>query len=42
MLARANPEAAEAFLAQAQRDVSERYHRYEQLAGLSWEKHDEQ
>ncbi|MBR9829084.1 MAG: pyruvate:ferredoxin (flavodoxin) oxidoreductase [Oceanospirillales bacterium] len=42
MLARANPEAAEVFLAQAQRDVSERYHCYEQLAGLSWEKHDEQ
>jgi pyruvate-ferredoxin/flavodoxin oxidoreductase len=37
MLARANPEAARTFLEQAQREVSERYHRYEQLAGLSWE-----
>ncbi|SIQ59452.1 pyruvate:ferredoxin (flavodoxin) oxidoreductase [Marinobacterium stanieri] len=36
MLARANPAAAKAFLEQAQREVSERYHRYEQLAGLSW------
>ncbi len=37
MLARSNPEAAKQFLQQAQRDVTERYHRYEQLAGLSWE-----
>ena len=37
MLARANPEAAEAFLAQAQREVNDRYHRYEQLAGLRWD-----
>ena len=37
MLARANPEAAKAFLEQAQTEVNERYHRYEQLAGLSWE-----
>jgi pyruvate-ferredoxin/flavodoxin oxidoreductase len=37
MLARSNPEAARTFLEQAQREVSERYHRYEQLAGLSWE-----
>jgi len=36
MLARANPEASRAFLQQAQREVDERYHRYEQLAGLSW------
>ena len=37
MLSRANPEAARTFLQQAQREVSERYHRYEQLAGLSWD-----
>jgi len=37
MLKRANPAAARAFLQQAQQDVSERYHRYEQLASLSWE-----
>ncbi|MBA4503181.1 pyruvate:ferredoxin (flavodoxin) oxidoreductase [Marinobacterium sp. 3-1745] len=37
MLKRSNPDAADAFLAQAQRDVNARYHRYEQLAGLSWE-----
>jgi pyruvate-ferredoxin/flavodoxin oxidoreductase len=36
MLARANPEASRAFLDQAQKDINERYHRYEQLAGLSW------
>jgi pyruvate-ferredoxin/flavodoxin oxidoreductase len=36
MLARSNPEAARTFLEQAQKEVSERYHRYEQLAGLSW------
>jgi pyruvate-ferredoxin/flavodoxin oxidoreductase len=36
MLARANPEASKVFLEQAQREVNERYHRYEQLAGLSW------
>ena len=40
MLARANPEAARRFLQQAQREVSDRYHRYEQLAGLSWDQID--
>lgn len=34
MLWRSHPDAAEAFLAQAQRDVRERYHHYRQLAEL--------
>ncbi len=35
MLWRTHPEAAETLLKQAQTDVMDRYHRYEQLAGLS-------
>ena len=34
MLWRSHPDAAEAFLARAQRDVRERYHHYQQLADL--------
>ena len=34
MLARANPEHAEQLLALAQRDVDERWHFYEQMAGV--------
>ena len=37
MLARTHPEAARAFLDAAQHEVTERYHRYAQLAELSWE-----
>ena len=36
MLARANPEAARRLLDAAQAEVSERYHRYEQIAELAW------
>ncbi len=38
MLWRSHPEDAERFLAQSQTEVNERFHHYEQLAGLSWEK----
>ena len=38
MLWRTHPEQAEAFLAQAQIDVDRRYHFYQQLANISWEK----
>ena len=34
MLARANPERAERLMALAQRDVDERWHFYEQMAGI--------
>ena len=34
MLARANPEQAERLLALAQRDIDERWHFYEQMAGV--------
>ncbi len=37
MLWQSQPEAAEAFLAQAQQDVKRRYHYYKQLAELSWD-----
>jgi pyruvate-ferredoxin/flavodoxin oxidoreductase len=37
MLWRTHPEDAERFLAKSQQDVRDRYHHYEQLAGLSWE-----
>ncbi len=37
MLWRSHPEDAERFLAQSQADVKERFHHYEQLAGLPWE-----
>ncbi|MBR9882501.1 MAG: pyruvate:ferredoxin (flavodoxin) oxidoreductase [Oceanospirillales bacterium] len=37
MLMRTHPEAAKAFLDAAQHEVTERYHRYAQLAELSWE-----
>ncbi|MBS99913.1 MAG: pyruvate:ferredoxin (flavodoxin) oxidoreductase [Oceanospirillaceae bacterium] len=40
MLERTHPEAAKAFLEAAQHEVSERYHRYAQLAELSWEEVD--
>jgi pyruvate-ferredoxin/flavodoxin oxidoreductase len=36
MLWQTHPEAAEAFLEQAQREVRERYHYYRQLAELDW------
>jgi pyruvate-ferredoxin/flavodoxin oxidoreductase len=36
MLWQTHPEAAEAFLAQAQREVRERYRHYKQLAELDW------
>ena len=41
MLARSSPEAAKHLLDQAQAEVSERYHRYEQLAELAWTFEDE-
>ncbi|SEG75532.1 pyruvate:ferredoxin (flavodoxin) oxidoreductase [Marinobacterium lutimaris] len=37
MLSRTHPEAAKEFLDAAQHEVTERYHRYAQLAELSWE-----
>jgi pyruvate-ferredoxin/flavodoxin oxidoreductase len=37
MLWRSNPKRAEELLATAQEEVEERYHHYEQLAGLSQE-----
>jgi len=37
MLMRTDPDAAKAFLEAAQHEVTERYHRYAQLAELSWE-----
>ncbi len=37
MLWQSQPEAAEAFLAQAQQDVKRRYHYYQQLAELTWD-----
>ena len=37
MLWRSHPEDAERFLAQSQAQVRERFHHYEQLAGLPWE-----
>jgi pyruvate-ferredoxin/flavodoxin oxidoreductase len=37
MLTRTHPEEARAFLEAAQHEVNERYHRYAQLAELSWE-----
>ena len=37
MLGRSHPEAAARLLAEAQEEVRERYHRYEQFAELSWE-----
>ncbi|GGC04838.1 pyruvate-flavodoxin oxidoreductase [Marinobacterium zhoushanense] len=40
MLMGTHPEAAKAFLDAAQHEVSERYHRYAQLAELSWEEVD--
>lgn len=40
MLTRTHPEAAQAFLDKAQHEVSERYHRYAQLAELSWQEPD--
>jgi pyruvate-ferredoxin/flavodoxin oxidoreductase len=36
MLWQSNPEAAEAFLKQAQQDVKKRYHYYKQLSELEW------
>jgi len=36
MLWQSNPEAAEAFLTQAQQDVKNRYHYYKQLSELEW------
>jgi len=36
MLWQTHPEDAERFLAQAQRDVNQRYHHYQQLAELDW------
>ena len=36
MLWQTHPEDAERFLAQAQHDVTHRYHYYQQLAGLDW------
>jgi pyruvate-ferredoxin/flavodoxin oxidoreductase len=36
MLWNTHPDRAEALLAQSQHEVRERYHRYEQLAGLDW------
>ena len=36
MLLRSYPKNAERFLEEAQREVSERYHRYQQLADLEW------
>ena len=36
MLWQSNPEAAEAFLKQAQQDVKNRYHYYKQLSELEW------
>jgi len=37
MLWRSHPQETEALLAAAQHEVSERYHRYQQLADLDWE-----
>jgi pyruvate-ferredoxin/flavodoxin oxidoreductase len=37
MLWQTHPDAAEAFLAQAQQDVKRRYHYYKQLSELSWD-----
>jgi pyruvate-ferredoxin/flavodoxin oxidoreductase len=37
MLWRSHPQEAEELLAAAQQEVSERYHRYQQLADLDWE-----
>ncbi|NIP73318.1 MAG: pyruvate:ferredoxin (flavodoxin) oxidoreductase [Gammaproteobacteria bacterium] len=42
VLTRTHPEEAERFMAEAQHDVLERYHRYEQLAGLSYKEEDEE
>jgi len=36
MLWQSNPDAAEAFLEQAQQDVKNRYHYYKQLSELEW------
>lgn len=36
MLWQSHPDAAEAFLKQAQQDVTHRYHYYKQLAELDW------
>lgn len=36
MLWRSHPEEAELLLAEAQQDVNERHHRYQQLAELEW------
>lgn len=38
MLWRTHPEQAEKFLEQSQKEVQHRYHYYEQLAGLEWDK----
>jgi len=37
MLWQSNPDAAEAFLKQAQQDVKQRYHYYKQLSELTWD-----
>ena len=37
MLARAKPDRSERLLALAQEDITDRWHLYEQMAGLSWE-----
>jgi pyruvate-ferredoxin/flavodoxin oxidoreductase len=36
MLWHTHPKDAERFLQQAQKDVTHRYHYYQQLAGLDW------
>ena len=38
MLWRTHPEEAERFLEQSQQEVRHRYHYYEQLASLEWDK----
>jgi pyruvate-ferredoxin/flavodoxin oxidoreductase len=40
MLWHSDPETAEKLLGQAQQEVRERYHRYQQLAALDWDKSD--
>ncbi|MGA7800247.1 MAG: pyruvate:ferredoxin (flavodoxin) oxidoreductase [Gammaproteobacteria bacterium] len=40
MLWRSHPDAAERFLSESQTEVTERFHRYEQLAQLAWENDD--
>ncbi len=40
MLARANPEEAERLMAEAQADIDDRWHRYEQATDIEWTAHE--